>query len=133
MVQGTTTHRVPVPCLATGNHVPAGENGQPLVDVMNGLLQRRCEVSSFLDVEDFLQSSGPCFVLVGPPPRSELGTKRPHGEGEACKTKAFFSEFEELSIAEGRMILLLVNPVFCQQPLDESLRVPLSDLSLIHI
>lgn len=107
--------------------VPAGEDGQPLVDVMNGLLQRRCEISSFLNVEDFLQCSGPCLVLVGSPPGSELSSKRPHGEGEACKTKSFLSEFEELSIAERRMILLLVHPVFCQQPLDESLGVPLGD------
>ena len=49
------------------------------------------------------------LCLDWPSAKKRAGYEAAHGEGEACKTKAFFSEFEELSIAEGRMILLLVN------------------------
>lgn len=94
--------------------MPARENGEPLVDVVNGFLQRCREFLSLLYIKQFIQHRRPRFLSVGSSPRCELGSKRPHGQRESSEPDAFFSEFEELSIAERRVILLLMNPVFGQ-------------------
>ena len=104
-----------------------GQNRQSLVDVVNGLFQHGGEFTPFLDMEQFFQGLRPCFVLIGSPPRGQLGAKGPHGQSEAGEAKALFSKFEQLGIAKRRVVLLLMNPIFSQEPFDESLCVALGD------
>jgi hypothetical protein len=107
--------------------MPACEDSQPPIDVVNGLLEERGEFSPFFNMKQLIKGLSPCFVLVGSTPRGKLGSKRPHCKGKAGEAKPFFTKFEQLSIAEGGVVLLLVDPIFSQHPLDQSLRVALRD------
>lgn len=95
--------------------------------VSDCLLQRGRQGFAFFHREHVVQGLGPSSVGVGPSPRGELGSQRPHGQRQPSKTESFLSKFEELSIAERGVILLLVNPMFGQQPLDQALCVALRD------
>ena len=95
------------------------------MNVVNGLLQDVGEVLACFNGKDLLQRQTPIFFRIRPSPAGKSAPQRPHGERQPGKPKSLVSQFEELSIAERRVILLLVNPMFDQEPFDEALSVAL--------
>ena len=107
--------------------VTAGQDLQASMHVSYCFLQGCRHDPAFFDAEHIVQCLVPRSVPVGPPPRGKLGSKRPHGPGQASKPETFFTEFEQLCVAERGVVLLFVNPVFLEQPLDETLSVALGN------
>ena len=107
--------------------VAAGQYLQTFMHVPDGLLQGGRQGFAFFHCKHVMQGLGPGAVGVGPSPRGKLGSQGPHGQRQPSEPEPLFSKFEELSIAERCVVLLLVNPMFGQQPLDQALCVALRD------
>lgn len=105
----------------------AGQNAQSLMDIVHRFAEVHRESLSFFNGKEMLESARPRCFWMRTTPRSELDPQGPHGQREPCEPKTFISKLEELSVAERRVVLLLVNPVLRKQPLDQSLRVALRD------
>lgn len=105
----------------------AGQDGQPVVNVVDSFLQRSGEFFAIFNGENIVKSTLPRLGRMGASPRRQVGAKGPHRQRQSRKTKPLITQFEQLRIGKGGVVLLLVDPVFRQEPLDESLRVALCD------
>ena len=56
-----------------------------------------------------------------------MRSQGPHGERESGEAETLVPELEQLSVGKRRVVLLFVDPIFCKQPFDQSLRVTLSN------
>ena len=105
----------------------AGQDVEAFMHVPYCLLQTGREGLALFHCKHVMQGLAPGGTRVGPSPRGELCSQRPHGQRQPGAPDLFFSKFEELSVAERGVVLLLVNPMLSEEPLDQALRMALCD------